>query len=439
MGPGVGDQGLSRTRGMTLDWRGVHLSTPDKKILTNVSGSASGGHLCCVMGPSGAGKTSLLNVLSGRRANDGSNIRVTGDISVGGAKIDPTEFKGNLAYVMQQDALVPTATPREALGFSASLRLGVSGLEKDDLIQSMIEDLQLLDCADTMLSECSGGERKRTSVGVELIIKPMLVFCDEPTSGLDSESALSCVNLLRFIATQRDAAVLCTIHQPSSKVFGIFDHVIILKDGRVLFQGKTQDIATHFGAAGYALPLHHNPADFVMDISVNTPDHELQAAGLFSAMDVSHEHEDKKDAPVSQIVSLDDVLLHNHHMRRAGFCVQMYWLVHREVMTIVRNPRMLRTRFGLISFINFLLGVMCMGAGGRDRANGANLTSYFGALTIATMSSMFASAQPVMLSFPLDRPIFMREYNVGTYSSLSYFLAKTALEVWITRCRVLVY
>jgi len=167
--------------------------------------------------------------------------------------VDPVAFRRNVAYVMQDDALVATATPREALGFSAALRLpDTSASERDALVEKKLEELNLLGCADVyiggeMLKGISGGQRKRTSVGVELVTNPKLVFLDEPTSGLDSDSAMQCVKLLKSIA-RKGATVLCTIHQPSSEVFELFDMVMLLKDGRVLYQGTTEGVIDYFTA-----------------------------------------------------------------------------------------------------------------------------------------------------------------------------------------------
>ena len=169
------------------------------------------GTVCAIMGPSGAGKSSILNVLAGRSAS-AANIEITGTITVAGQRINPVEFRERIAYVMQDDSLLATATPREALEFSAQLRLPgtMSRDEIRTLIDGLIEDLGLESCADTMIGGAlikgiSGGQRKRTSVGVELITDPGLIFLDEPTSGLDSFSAFNMIALLRVVAASNAA------------------------------------------------------------------------------------------------------------------------------------------------------------------------------------------------------------------------------------------
>ena len=142
-----------------------------------------------------------------------------GTIEVGGHAIDPVQFRKNIAYVMQEDALMATATPREALTFSALLRLPAETTTEtiEKIVNNLLEELGIMDCADTMIGNIlikgiSGGQKKRTSVGVEMITDPSLLFLDEPTSGLDSFAAFNLVKLLKTVAAD-GAAILCTIHQ----------------------------------------------------------------------------------------------------------------------------------------------------------------------------------------------------------------------------------
>ena len=355
-------------------------------------------------------------------------------MSLNGIRVDPVSFRSNVGYVMQHDALVPTATPREALSFSARLRLGAQHGQQEQLVEAMLQDLKLSSCADTMIGGglvpgISGGEAKRTSVGIELITQPRLLFLDEPTSGLDSESALGCVSLLSLIAA-RGAAVLCTIHQPSSKVFGLFHRAVLMKSGRVLAQGDPEALIAMFSAAGYELPVHHNLADFVMDIAMNSADQELEAAGLFAAVAVSGA---TKTEGLEQLPALAAA-----PERSVGLVRQIGLLTIRELQVLARDPKHLVGRFGLTIFLNLLFGTIFHGAGARDRADLVNLQSHLGALSLATISSMFGTAQPVMLSFPLERPIFLREYCTGQYSCLAYFLSKSIVELPLAFIQALV-
>ena len=207
----------------TLAPKAVKASGKDPQILKNLSGSAKPGEVVALMGASGCGKTSLMNVLSGRATSMGGHV-VEANLTVNGKAVTPAELGPKVAYVMQEDSLTATATPREAFDFSARLRLppSVTADERRQMVEEMIRILHLEGCADTMIGNelikgISGGEKKRVSIGVELITQPSILFLDEPTSGLDSFAAYSIISTLKDLA-RLGCTVISTIHQPSSEV-----------------------------------------------------------------------------------------------------------------------------------------------------------------------------------------------------------------------------
>jgi ABC-type multidrug transport system ATPase subunit len=132
----------------------VNFNVKGKDILKDCWGHVPSGKVCAIMGPSGAGKSSILNVLAGRSASSSAGgITVTGNVSVGGTRINPVAFREHIAYVMQDDSLLATATPREALEFSAQLRLPstTTKAEIDTIVNHLIVDLGLESCADVMI------------------------------------------------------------------------------------------------------------------------------------------------------------------------------------------------------------------------------------------------------------------------------------------------
>ena len=127
-------------------------------------------------------------------------------------------------------------TVEETLYYAAELRLPatMSTAEKKERINEVIHKLGLHECRNVIIGDhmtrgISGGQRKRVCVAMEFLTRPRLLFLDEPTSGLDSVTALSLCTLLRDIAHSGQCTVITTIHQPQSKIFAMFDDLIILK------------------------------------------------------------------------------------------------------------------------------------------------------------------------------------------------------------------
>ena len=266
----------------TLAPKAVKASGKDPRILKGLAGTARPGEVVALMGASGCGKTSLMNVLSGRATSMGGH-QVTANITVNGRAVSPDELGPKVAYVMQEDSLTATATPREAFEFSARLRLppSVTTDERKRMVDELITILHLEKCADTMIGNelikgISGGEKKRVSIGVELITQPSILFLDEPTSGLDSYAAYSIINTLKDLA-RLGCTVISTIHQPSSEVFHLFDRVLLLTSGRLIFDGNVDGgagMSAYFHEAGYPVPPETNPADhamFLMQVTLLSP------------------------------------------------------------------------------------------------------------------------------------------------------------------------
>lgn len=418
---------FSERPGKDLAWRGLSYSVTmkggqKKQILAGVSGAVKGGQLTCILGPSGAGKSSLLNVLAGR-VNSGANSDLTGQVAINDNVVNPLKYRRQVAYVMQEDALYATLTPRETLRFSAALRIpsSVTPEQRERLVETMISELRLTKCADTMVGNelikgISGGEKKRTSVGVELITNPSLLFLDEPTSGLDSFSATQCVDILRRVA-HAGCAVLCTIHQPSSEILGMFDSCILMSSGHIVYNGPVVEINDKFSKAGYPVPVNFNPADHILSVVQINAVEDLQGK-LFHALP-------EPEKLSNSFAEKEGV----NFVPPSSVSTQLRWLMWREGIGMVRDKGALIGRFGITIFLYILYGLIFQDAGNRDDTKPDNLNGHFGALAMLIISAMFGSAQPTLLQFPFERPLFLREYSTGTYRAVTYFLSKIATEL----------
>ena len=272
--------------------------TGGKTILDSVSGSTEAGQLMAILGPSGAGKTTLIELIAGKTKSG----TYTGSIAF------PPYAPGHrprIAFVPQNDILPPMLTVREALIFAASLRLPESlpASSKAEIVSTVISKLGLDGVAETRIGATdgtgrgiSGGEARRVSIGLELVGCPDVLLCDEPTSGLDSVSAWRVVNVLKDVARgggvavghqgpqgqQKGVAVICSVHQPSSRLYHAFDSVLLLSDGRALYSGPGGLAPARYftrmregGSAGVDIPPYeegYNVADYLLDISSESPD-----------------------------------------------------------------------------------------------------------------------------------------------------------------------
>jgi ABC-type multidrug transport system ATPase subunit len=401
------------------------------------------------MGPSGAGKSSLLNILSGRASSRG-RIKLESDIRLNNYKVDPTkmEVRKLIAFVAQDDSLQVTATPREAIRFSAKLRLPKSTKESqlDKLTDRMLTELGLTSCADTivggeLIKGISGGERKRTSVGVELVTKPALVFLDEPTSGLDSFSAVQLCQVLKKVANA-GASVLFTIHQPSSEIFNSFDHLILMNKGRVMYQGSVPGVTDYFAKCGRPNPTNYNPADWIMTVAQSIPMKQLDQDGFFPQdtrkLEDAFEPESGKNALGMSITRRSSQGTALWDETPPGWFTQTTMLLTREMNNLRRDTTAVGARFGLTIFLSVLIGTIFLNVGKTDPSVTINLQSHLGALIMVMLMSMFGTAQPALLAFPAERPVFLREYSTNHYSVMSYFIARFTVEALITAAQVMV-
>ncbi|KAI9351338.1 P-loop containing nucleoside triphosphate hydrolase protein, partial [Obelidium mucronatum] len=239
-----------------------------RSILQNISLHVPAGKLMAIMGGSGSGKTTLLNALADRPVG-----KVSGEIAFNGE--DPKKFfkSGMVAYVQQQDNLLPYITVRETLRYAARLRLPQSmALEKKyDLVESVILELGLKECANTLVGDewrkgISGGEKRRVSVGVQLLMNPSLIFMDEPTTGLDSFSARSLIETLVSLAHKTNRTIILSIHQPRSDIFSCFDQITLLaRGGRLAYCGSPRGSVRFLESVGFPLIGDMNGADFIVD------------------------------------------------------------------------------------------------------------------------------------------------------------------------------
>ncbi|ERN19204.1 ABC transporter G family member 26 [Amborella trichopoda] len=238
-----------------------------KNILNGITGSIGPGQILALMGPSGSGKTTLLKIIGGRlHGNIKGNITYN-DIPYSSA------LKRRIGFVTQDDVLFPQLTVEETLVFAAFLRLpsDMSRQQKFLRAERTIVELGLERCRHTKIGGAfvkgiSGGERKRTSIGYEILVDPSLLLLDEPTSGLDSSTANKLLQVLQGLA-KAGRTIITTIHQPSSRMFHMFDKLLLISEGCAIYHGQAQDSMNYFSSLGFVPELAMNPAEYLLDLA----------------------------------------------------------------------------------------------------------------------------------------------------------------------------
>ncbi|GAA5941477.1 putative ATP-dependent permease ADP1 [Sporobolomyces koalae] len=243
-----------------------------RRVLDGVSGAVQPGEVMAVLGASGAGKSTFLDILA-RKSKRGT---VGGQILVNGRKVPSSEYRRVVGFVDQEDTLMGTLTVYETVLYSALLRLPRDMSFEDKRLRTLetMHELGIIGIRDSRIGESgrrsiSGGEKRRVSIACELVTSPSILFLDEPTSGLDSYNAYNVVEALVQLARNYKRTVVFTIHQPQSNIVALFDKLLLLASGKVVYSGKADRAQQYFEGIGCSCPPGFNIADYLIDITMS--------------------------------------------------------------------------------------------------------------------------------------------------------------------------
>ncbi|KAJ5895028.1 ABC transporter G family member [Penicillium taxi] len=268
-------------RPASLSWENVSYYLNHREILSNIQGASHPGQITAIMGASGAGKTTFLDILA-RKNKRGT---VQGDFYVNGEQIGDQDFKNLIGFVDQEDTMLPTLTVHETILTSALLRLprDMSRALKEQRVIEVEKQLGIHHIGDQLIGSeesggrgISGGEKRRVGIACELVTSPSILFLDEPTSGLDAFNAFNVVECLVTLAKTYNRTVIFTIHQPRSNIVALFDRLILLASGRTVYSGPFSSCQRYFDQIGYSCPPGFNIADYLVDLTMHAGVHSYR-------------------------------------------------------------------------------------------------------------------------------------------------------------------
>ncbi|KAJ1980305.1 hypothetical protein H4R34_002507 [Dimargaris verticillata] len=446
-------------------------ATEFKTILHGISGRVMPGELVAIMGSSGAGKSTLLNALSGRLTMG----KLSGQILFSGEKRIPSRFKKQVAYVEQDDLMYSQLSVRETIQYAATLRLSskeYNAAAKAAKVNGILDSLRLAGVADTFIGDAlvrgvSGGERKRTAIGVELVTDPEFMFLDEATSGLDSNSAYHVCELVKDVVQQRNMGALMTIHQPNAHTFRLFDKVILLSKGHVVYFGPVDAALEYFAALGYRCGQYDNPADFYLDLMTidnSTEEKRVETNARVEHLVLSYQqhaslHGEKYNRALQSKPLTPDTGQGIHaYSETAAFAQSdpgtfgqsraslsvvtdypstgwaLPWIL--EFFTLLGRywKAQLRNKFFIMAnIIQYILLFLLLGFTffQIDTAQ-SSIQNRIGLLLFLPVGYAFGVIAQTLGVFSRERGIMLRERSVGSYRITSFYLAKFITELPFT-------
>ncbi|XP_008289860.1 ATP-binding cassette sub-family G member 2 [Stegastes partitus] len=421
----------------------------EKNILVDLNGIMKPG-LNAILGPTGSGKSSFLDILAARKDSTG----LSGDVLIDGAPQLPN-FKSLSGYVVQDDVVLGTLTVRENLRFSAALRLpsSVPQSEKEARVNELIRDLGLTRVADskvgTPLSRgISGGERKRTSIGMELIINPAVLFLDEPTTGLDASTANTVLQLLKRMS-DNGKTIIFSIHQPRYSIYKLFDTLTLLVNGKLVYHGSAPDALEYFISSGFSHEAKNNPADFFLDVinGQNGVSQDLSIEELDSPnrhIEESLVEKYKQSQCFRSMQTEQDRIFRNKRLTsrpvfhtvtyNSSFLNQLRWVLRRTFKNV-----MLTQQISVVQLaVNFILALVVGAIFFKVKDDQSGLQNRMGALFFITTNKCFSVVSAAEL-FITERKLFVHEYISGYYRVSVYFIAKILVDFALRVATTLIF
>ncbi|GMP88570.1 hypothetical protein CsSME_00040509 [Camellia sinensis var. sinensis] len=417
------------------------------RLLRDVSGAFRPGILTALVGVSGAGKTTLMDVLAGRKTGG----YIEGNISISGYPKNQETFARVSGYCEQNDIHSPFVTVHESLLYSAWLRLSKDvNTETKQMFVAEVMDLVELNTLKNALVGLPGvnglstEQRKRLTIAVELVANPSIIFMDEPTSGLDARAAAIVMRTVRnTVDTGR--TVVCTIHQPSIDIFEAFDELLLMKrGGNVIYAGPlgrhSHKLVEYFEAVPGVPKITegYNPATWMLDVSSTAVEAQLDVdfAEIYANSDLYRRNQELIKELSTPAPGTNDLYFPTKYSQSfLTQCLACFWKQHWSYW---RNSQYNAIRFFMTIVIGIIFGVIFLGKGSKIQQQ-QDLLNLLGATYSAILFLGSSNANAVQTVVAVERTVFYRERAAGMYSELPYAFAQVAIETIYVVIQTLIF
>eukprot|EP01133_Synstelium_polycarpum_P008978 gene8978-10529_t len=425
---------------------GIAKKGTEKNILTDLNFFLKPGSMVLMLGSPGCGKTAVMKALADQMLDE----RITGSLLFNGKAPNSNTHHRDVSYVVQDDHHMAPFTVKETFKFSADMQMkeGTTEEQKNERVDYILKTLGLEKQRDTVVGNeflrgISGGQKKRVTIGVELVKDSSMYLMDEPTTGLDSTTSLELMKHIKETVTKDNISCMISLLQPGIEVTKLFDFLMVLADGHMAYFGPMNSAISYFEGLGFKLPSHHNPAEFFQEI-VDEPELYYIGDGEPPLRGPAQFAEAYKNSDIYRQIIHD--LDNNHpdpslykdssHLQTypTALAYQIQLTSIRAFKMLVSNPVVVRMRIMKSIVMGLILGSLFWNLG-ETQTDGNNRS---GLIFFALLFVFFGGFGAITVLFE-QRNVFYIQKSGKYYQTFAFFLSLIFSELPISSLETVIF